>query len=215
MKRLVLSAILAVSLLVSPAQAFNWSGVFMQVQKSVVQLFHARGTCTAFSINQQKGYYLTAAHCLGENMAMWKEATTATGTQHTFRVLRVLGSSIELDLAVLEAAEGLQGLPRGRVPNKGDEVASIGYAFGEPEPFIIGAIITHIKEARSYGRYRHIIMKDNQDIGGMSGGPVVDTKGRLVGMVQQGVVIDAQVSNIAYGTAIDDLYEFTKSYWGS
>ena len=213
MVRLLITALTAVLILATPLQAFNWSGVFTQIQKSVVQVFSERGSCTAFSIDQERKYYLTAAHCLGGELTMWKETTTATGPQHAFSVVGVLAVSKELDLAVLEASEGLQVVPRGKLPRRGEEVASIGYAFGEPEPFIIGSLITQVKEARSYARTRVIILKDNQDIGGMSGGPVVDTKGRLVGMVQQGITMGSSVTNIAYGTAITDLYAFTKEYW--
>ena len=213
MARLLITALTAVLLLATPLQAFNWSGVFTQIQKSVVQVFSERGSCTAFSIDQERKYYLTAAHCLGGELTMWKETTTATGPQHAFSVVGVLAVSKELDLAVLEASEGLQVVPRGKLPRRGEEVASIGYAFGEPEPFIIGSLIAQVKDARSYARTRVIIFKDNQDVGGMSGGPVVDTKGRLVGMVQQGVTLGDQISNIAYGTAITDIYAFSKEYW--
>ena len=213
MARLLLTALTAVFILATPLQAFNWSGVFSQVQQSVVQLISERGSCTAFSIDQERKYYLTAAHCLSGDLTFWKEASTATGPQHAFTLVRVLVASKELDLAVLEGSEGFVAVSRGRMPRKGEEVASIGYAFGEPDPFIIGSIVAQIKEARSYARTRVILFKDNQDIGGMSGGPVVDTRGRLVGMVQSGITIGSQMTNIAYGTAITDLYAFTKAYW--
>lgn len=213
MKRLII-ALLAVLLMTMPAQAYDWSKVFNRINLSVVQLFHSRGVCTAFSINRAYKHYLTAAHCLGEDMRMWKETTPGIGMQHTFDVVTVRKSSRELDVAVLEATEGLAAIPRGQNPVRGNEVASIGYAFGEEAPFILSSITASVKTVRAYSRARLIILKDNQDIGGMSGGPVVDTRGKLVGMVQMGInTNNGQQTNIAYGTAVSDIYAFVKDYW--
>lgn len=213
MKRLAASILLICILFVSPVLGHDWSGVFDRVKQSVVQLFHDKGNCTAFSINQQSHYYLTAFHCLGNNMAFWKESSTSSGMQHTFNVLRVMKMSKQLDLAVLEAEEGMPALLKGKMPREGAEVASIGYAFGEDRPYIFTQHVAHIKEARSYDILRKIIIKDQKDIGGMSGGPVVDIKGNVVSMVQFGAIGNGGDDLVDFGTAIEDIYKFAKDFW--
>lgn len=220
MRRLILAASVAVAILWSQAEqlsAFDWSNVYRRVQPSVAQLFHDRGSCTAFSIHQQERYWLTANHCINEDgsMAFFKEGIPGIVTQGTFEVTKVIARSVELDLALLQSDVGFPALQPGSEPKRGNELASIGYALSEPEPFIFGSIVASVKDARSYGSTRRIILRDNQDMGGMSGGPVVDVRGRVVAMVQQGLTVGGRITNVAYGTSIRDIRKFTGIYWRS
>lgn len=212
MKRLAAS-VLAFFLFVSPTFGYDWSKIFTKTRQSIVQVFNTKGSCTAFSINQAGHYYLTAAHCLGDNLMFWKESSPATGIQHTFGVMRVIKFSKELDLAILEGTEGMPALNRGKMPKEGAEIASIGYAFGEDNLFLFAQNVSRIKEARAYGIIRTIIIKDQKDIGGMSGGPVIDTKGNVVGMVQQGLIAEDGDDLVDYGTAIKDIYAWSRDFW--
>ena len=214
MRRLI-AALIAILLLVLPASAADWSGVFDRTKFSVASLFSDAGSCTAFSIDQGRRHYLTADHCIATDgtMAFWKEGIPGFNTQGTFDVVRVLQRSKELDAAVVEGSIGLPALMPGPEPKIGSELASIGYALGEPAPWIFGSLVASVKDARSYGQTRRIIFRDNQDVMGVSGGPVVDRQGRVVAMVQQGLVVDGRMTNIAFGTSIKQLREFARIYW--
>ena len=214
--RRLLAAAIAVLFLAIPLEARDWSSIYDKAINSVVQLFHVHtnGTCTAFSINQQQRFYLTASHCIidGE-MGFWKEAIPNVTTQGVFKVVRVVKRSIALDLALLEGDLGFPALAPGAEPKHGHELISIGYAFGEPKPWLFSSIVAAIKDGQSYGVHRRILFKDNQDQGGMSGGPVLDKYGRVVSMVQAGVAVNGRLTNVSYGTSIKQLREFARGYW--
>lgn len=234
MARLFITALTAVLLLATPLQAFNWSGVFTQVQKSVVQVFSEGGsTCTAFSIDQEKKYYLTAAHCLPEDMEataersktrmdqpsptgmyLWKEAIPGVVTQGTAIVTRVLKVSSALDLAVLQANLGLPAIERGAEPRIGEEIIALGYMFGEPTPYLKAGNVANVKSVRGNdGTLHQLIIRTSAEIAGDSGGPVLNIRGRLVSIVHGGVRYRGQVVGINYGVGIGDIARFAKGYW--
>lgn len=207
MLRVLLTVLAALFFFASSTNAFNWSRNFEQMRFSVVSVFHLKGSCTAFSINQKHAYYLTAAHCLGEDIALWKEQVPGlVAVQGRIDVKQVTLVNKQKDIAVLEGVIGLPSVVRGKA-SIGQEVASIGYAYGENRPFILASIISQIREARAYDTTRIIILRDNVDIGGMSGGPVINTRGQVIAMVQQ------VNRNLSWGTAIEDIYQLTKLYW--
>ena len=193
----------------------DWARAFDKARYSIAALFHDRLSCTAFSINETDKYFLTAHHCINEDgdMSFWKETIPNYVFQGTFRVRRVVKKSLELDLALLEADYGMIAMVPGKEPQRGQELASIGYALSEPEPFILSSIVASVKDANSYGKKRRIILKDNQDLSGMSGGPVINKHGEVATMVQQGLTVNGRITNIAYGTSIKQIQEFTKGYW--
>ena len=217
MKRLIIATMTSFVMWASsiPALAMDWSRAFEKARYSIVALLHDGGNCTAFSINETDKYFFTAYHCINEdrNMLLWKETIPNYVFQGTFRVRRVVKKSLELDLAILEADYGMIAMVPGKEPQRGQELASIGYAFSESEPFILSSIVASVKDANAYGQKRRIVLKDNQDLSGMSGGPVIDRRGEVVTMVQQGLTVNGQVSNIAYGTSIKQIKEFAKGYW--
>ena len=218
MRRLIITAMAAAvmcALSHIPVLAMDWSRAFEKARYSVVSLWHNGGSCTAFSINYTQNYYLTADHCINEDgsMALWKEAVPNFNIKGKIDVLQVVKRNGPLDLALLQGGLGLPALAPGDEPRRGHELASIGYAFGEPEPFIFSSIVAAIKNAKAYSTTRRIILKDNQDMGGMSGGPVVDKHVNVVAMVQQALRVDGHVTNVAYGTSIRQIREFAKGYW--
>ena len=56
------------------------------------------------------------------------------------------------------------------------------------------------------------VVYDTTFIGGMSGGPIVDTNGRVVGMVQFDIMSRGLVI-AGGGRSMVDIYEATKDFW--
>ena len=197
---------------------FNWSGVFAQVQRSVIRVKNQQGnTCTAFSINQQMKYYLTAFHCLTDNMRHWKEMTPEISTQAgtTVGKLTLLKFSKELDIAVLQGELSLPALRYGSAPRLGAEVAVIGYAGGLLEPSILLSNVLHVMDAHPSGNSHMLIIRDDQDYPGMSGSPVVNFRGQVVSMCHRGAPSERgdPSDDISSGTAIRDILGFVDHYW--
>lgn len=214
----------------SQALAHNWSRVFAEARGSVVMLFHKSGSCSAFSINEQQHYYLTAHHCLPNDpsaaieasrqemdrpsptgMYLFLDAVPGVRTMGTAIVLRVLKADATLDVALLEAEVGLPALPRGSEPRIGEDIAALGYALSEPGAWLIVGNVAYLKDA--VGGQRRVVLRSTSEIGGMSGGPVIDTRGRVISIVSQGVVYRGQIVPLNYGTSIRQLEKFTKGFW--
>lgn len=187
MKRL-LSSILALSLFFAPVPTFaeaNWTAIAKQIQRSVVYLESADGACTAFVINSSaKGkddedvdYVLTAAHCEGKDM--YVDQTPVT----------IKSKDTKKDLMVLEVPDldrPAIGLAKEN-PKQGEEVMSFGYGYALDRPL---ARVTHISDDNTYiptgGIGGPLMVTDVGFVSGQSGGPVVDTAGNVVMIVQMG-----------------------------
>lgn len=126
--------------------------------------------CSGFVIAPQ--LVLTANHCLSESME-------ADGLPVT-----ILNASEELDLGLLDVKTDKPALElRTDTLSIGEEVMARGYGYG------YNVMVT------TFHKVTVLAVKPNSDmpvcvlylspfIGGMSGGPVVDNKGRVVGIVQ-------------------------------
>lgn len=196
MKR-ILASLLAVLCLALPVDAFNWEKVIAKVSPSVVQLFTPHFSCTAFSINEQATYYLTDAHCFDEQgMVLMKD-----GEQ--ILVEDVVYHDPEHDLMVLDATKGLPGLKLNKIEAPlGSEVLGVGHAFGTEQLHFMSANVSSYVDGHQF--------LDNTVIPGMSGGPVVNTEGKVVGIVQAYMP--------QYGVSLhvmrDTLKKLVGKYWG-
>jgi S1-C subfamily serine protease len=165
--------------------AAEWTPIAEKLSKSVVYIESAEGSCTGFLINtdvkhdkdSDKDYVLTAAHCDGEKL--YVDQATA----------KVISKDTKKDLMVLEVED--TGRPALKLakdnPKIGDEVASLGYGWGLERPMFRTA---HVSDDNTYipedGIGGPFIVIDAQFVGGQSGGPVINTAGEVVLIVQRG-----------------------------
>lgn len=209
-----LTLTLALLLIIAPAVAADsWESVSRSLYASVarVSVYTDPGvpaaTCSAFSINEDRNYYLTAAHCAGEYLML--------DNQIAWRIY----FNDELDLMVVQAP-GLTRLalePSRRAVTQGTEIAAYGYAEGLPLPSLRTGVVQLANIQLDIwvgdpftgrvvtGQRWHV--SDYAYIGGMSGGPVVDRSGRIVSIVQLG----SPTSGL--GRPLDVILEATGQFW--
>lgn len=173
MKRIVLSLILLCSLVSFPAAA-NKS--LSDIMRSVVYLDGEAGHCTAFAVSVRQ--FLTAKHCIDSmgKLSINNEESVVITIDHKHDLALISGPII----APLEMAS--------REPELGDEVVLIGWPrdWADQKPLLFFGRVAALKIAMK--------VDDNQKHemnffhegggGGMSGGPIVNTHGQVVGLIQ-------------------------------
>ena len=184
MKRVLVAVVLMVVLGLQSAghivEASDWSRVVQRVAASTAPLtcsLHSRNVCTAFSINAEQGLYLTANHCAQPFMSDEGEAEVPFLDGQALTVVFV---SEALDLAIVKSAVKRPALTYRTKPLLvGAEVGSYGYGYGLVVPIFRTSIISAFVKDPTGIEWTFL---DSALIGGMSGGPVVDRDGRVVGV---------------------------------
>lgn len=121
--------------------------------------------CAGFVVDASRGYVLTAAHCApptAEELLVEGEPTTRVAENEVFALLTI----DPMSKPPLEVRKDPTRL--------GEEVLSLG--FGYERQMVLRRVISSIRE----GDY----LLDGVLVPGMSGGPVVDQEGRVVGLNQ-------------------------------
>lgn len=167
---------LAAVLFLAQAAAVEWRPVLKDAIKSVPRLESRAesqlepSVCSGAVINATAGYLVTAAHCVdGE-----KVAVTVNGRHgDVVRQNRILDLAIvkfsPKDARALKVAEA--------VPQMGDEIAVVGFAFGSRQVQAqIGRVVSPLEEADQVMRVAVDV------IAGDSGGPCISPAGELVGV---------------------------------
>lgn len=184
--RLVVAICVLLQALTFPSEAYakSWEKVLMHVSQSVVRLNITdekfSGICSAFSINEKDHLFLTAAHCYGRFIEVG-------GNQ-----AQVVYFNKDSDLMVLVIpGEKREAVPHAKGPaSLGQSVAAIGFANGWRVPSAkVGSVMVpklHIQDVNTEGEPidDDFLVTDFSFVGGQSGGPVVNTEGQAVGVIQ-------------------------------
>jgi S1-C subfamily serine protease len=173
------AVIVAVFVIVAVLGAPDWTKTADTLSKSVVFIATSEGTCSGFVINAHakgdKDYILTAAHCDGKEL--YADNVPA----------KVVMKDAKRDLLILEVDD----LDRPAVvlavknPLLGEEVASFGYGGGLEKPMFRLAHVSHPSIDLPELEGGPFVMIDAGYVGGMSGGPCVNTLGEVVSIVQR------------------------------
>jgi S1-C subfamily serine protease len=173
----ILAALLLSLSLVVPVAADDWSPLIDRVLKSVVYIESEDALCTGFVIDTKRKFVMTAAHCDGPQIFADRV------------VAEVIAKDTKKDLLVLEVRNLDPLRPALKLaagdPKIGQEVLSVGYGMALERPFFRKAMVSdtavQIPEAGIGGPY---IGLDSAFVGGQSGGPVVNSSGEVVLIVQ-------------------------------
>lgn len=215
------ACILTLCLLFAPlTSAHDWSSVVRTVQASTVRLsfpvtvanfftgeaLEAQAVCTGFVINRAKGYVMTAYHCLNEGTTNRMTMTGAIPGAPMWVVFQ----DEKLDIAVISAQITKPALRPSRVGlQQGQMIGALGYGYGFKTPLFRAGYVSNVAvevDPNEIPGYWTIF--DGPFIGGMSGGPVFNYSGQVVGVVQ--------MSNDLIGLwrPFSFVYGATRVYWG-
>lgn len=151
----------------------------------------ARATCSAVIVAD--GYALSAAHCVtGSDV----EVTLAG------RYATVHRSSRLLDLAVVKFAPRASDMivPLGKEPDRGRDVAVVGFAFGKRDPTATFGRVAVPEDEEGY------LVLNADAIFGMSGCPVLDRQGALVGILS--AIQSSGPAHLALAIRVEVVREF-------
>lgn len=186
MGRVLVAVALAATLLMQlpVAEASDWSRIVKMLRASTVPIAcseHQQNVCTAFSINRESGLYMTAFHCTEEFMNTPREDGAEPEVPTMFgKPLDIIYANEALDLVILKADVKKPALQYRMAPLEvGNEVGAYGYGMGMSVPIFRTAVVSVFVQDDKGAEW---ILLDNALISGMSGGPIVDRSGRVVGV---------------------------------
>jgi S1-C subfamily serine protease len=167
----------ALCMLVFQAPMFgttDWTVIAEKLEQSVMQI---SADCSAFAIDEERDFALTAKHCTNEDptkptiVGLIPSSVVADDVQFDLTVLRVPG--MEAKALKLAADE----------PKAGTEVGTWGYGYGLKRAMFRHAWIGN-RRMNFPGLDGEWIMFDNSYVGGQSGSPIVNAAGEIVAIVQ-------------------------------
>jgi putative serine protease PepD len=187
-----------------PAPASDAGRVYAAVADGVVAVQVGGGSGTGFVIDD-RGTIVTNAHVVGESTA----ASVRRGDSRAAMRATVLGTDPSTDLAVLRVDPSDLGTPRplalanSDAVRVGDEVVAIGHPFGLDRTATAGIVSGLGREIQAPNGFSidEVIQTDAAINPGNSGGPLVDMRGRVVGVNSQIATAGAS-GNVGVGFAV-------------
>jgi hypothetical protein len=182
--------------------------VEVEVAKSIVKLTgtdksgeRTYFSCTAFAIAPRK--FMTAAHCTPGKVTDFMQNEYPVTLRIGFLEAFVIEMDERVDLAVIMADLVRPALPfRSEPLVLGENVIGVGHGYGFRDP----QFTKHTVQSLNYTPDPEELVPGtwflNPFIGGMSGGPIVDMQGQVVGVVQASSPI------LAYGVSVKTILEF-------
>jgi putative serine protease PepD len=187
-----------------PAPASDAGRVYAAVADGVVAVQVDGASGTGFVIDA-RGTIVTNAHVVGESST----AIVRRGDSKSVIPARVLGTDPSSDLAVLRADPSRLGSPRplplanSDAVRVGDDVVAIGHPFGLDRTATAGIVSGLGREIEAPNGFSidEVIQTDAAINPGNSGGPLVDMRGRVVGVNSQ-IATAGAGGNVGVGFAV-------------
>lgn len=195
-----------------PTTPTGWPAVTHKVQASLVRVStippegEMPESCSGFVINSVKEYILTAEHC-HQAMSLFqvdKKAAWAVldNEQYDLMVMRVEG----LHKPALH--------PSQQVVEVGTPLAALGYAYGLNTSLLLSGSAARPSIFIPFFPNLTWLAFDKPFIGGMSGGPIFDSQGDVVGIIQKSIRMEeGGGDSIGLGQSIADIMAVTGKYW--
>ena len=208
MRRIFVVFLLTLWFLALPllAAETEWVKIVSRVEKSLVALTGTYADdpapslpfCAGFFIDQLRFYVLTAQHCVADVKDLKADGRSAV----------IVWAQKEMDFVVLNVAGNSKPalLPNWSV-KKGEMVGALGYGYRLRTPIIRMSVVSLPSTVWSGESVPHITT-DHTFVAGMSGGPLFNRDGSVVGLVVSG---DQQSG---WAIPITFIYQHTKQFWG-
>lgn len=184
----------------------DWTKAYPLRNHSIFKVtINETGGCTAWGLDRAAYLLVTASHCVEDY-----------DTQEPYDSLSVEGKDVkviavnhDLDIALIRV-KGLYIIPlkvAETAPLVGSEVCLIGHGFGDETPYLSVGHIASMDPYQFEKTSGYVIFASV--IGGMSGGPILNSKLEVVSIVQMGG--HGHAFNMAEGIATPDLVEWLRS----
>jgi serine protease Do len=165
------------------AQSVTPSVVHVEVIENVGSVRSPRGSSGAAWVYDDSGHVITNAHVVEDASEIWLQFHDGRRAR-----AKLVGTDAYTDVAVLEVTSGVPVFPARRATGQDLEVGDRVFAFGSPFGFkfsmsegIVSGLGREARASRTYG-FSNYIQTDAAVNPGNSGGPLVDIRGRVVGM---------------------------------
>lgn len=183
----------------------DWATIIKPVMKQVPRLEILKegadhpAICSGVVINREKGFVLTAAHCVE---GFPRVSVTVAG-----RAADVIRVNVLLDLAVVRfnAKSEQEITMAAETPPTGSEVAIVGYNFGMEQ-----IAVQFGRVSQPLNKETKTLWIDGTIIPGQSGGAVIDTEGKLIGITSR--IYYNGPANIGAAIPIEQIDDFVAPY---
>lgn len=172
--------------------------------------FEGMTFCTAFSINEQAGYWASAGHCAAYAEHLWLSGGEPVTIDHHYAVVAFVSNF--WDVAVFQTDAHAPAFALADAPAEvRDFVEIIGYPYGLARMVTQGTVATR-NILLEHPTYMRPMMSDILDItiaGGNSGSPVLNKKGAVVGILWGGFTDSPHAISITW----DAVKSVLGPYW--